>query len=42
MILASLIYAVIMWLIWPLDFIRFTAVLLLLFAFTAAMNTAHP
>lgn len=42
MILASLIYAVIIWLIWPLSFARFTTVLIMLFVFSAAMNTAHP
>ncbi len=39
MILACLVYAVIAWLIWPLGLIRFTAVLVMLFVFSAAMNT---
>ncbi|WP_313338469.1 hypothetical protein [Stutzerimonas nitrititolerans] len=35
------VYLAIAWLIWPLGFIRFTAVLILLFVFSAAMNSAH-
>lgn len=33
------VYLAIAWLIWPLGFIRLTAVLILLFVFSAAMNT---
>ncbi|WP_313397076.1 hypothetical protein [Stutzerimonas nitrititolerans] len=42
MIIATIVYTAIAWLIWPLSFARFTAVLIMLFAFSAAMNTAHP
>lgn len=42
MFLAVIIYIAIMWVIWPLGFIRFTASLILMFAFSAALNSAPP
>lgn len=42
LVLVAFIYAAIMWVIWPLSFARFTAALLLMFVFSAAMNSAHP